>query len=134
MIKLSKLTDYAVVILAAMAGEQGIRMTAAGLADKTKLPEPTVAKVLKILARENVIESIRGANGGYILSQSAQDIKITSVIAAMDGPLAIAACVEDGQGGCCDHEANCSIKGKWTPVNAAIRNALDGVTLADMVN
>ncbi len=134
MIKLSKLTDYAVVILAAMVSEQGERLTAAGLAEKTKLPEPTVAKVLKILARENVIESIRGVNGGYVLMHSAQEIKITSVIAAMDGPLAIAACVENGQGACCDHEASCSIKGKWTPVNTAIRNALDGVTLADMVN
>lgn len=134
MIKLSKLTDYAVVILAAMAHHEGEKLSASALAEETKLPEPTVAKVLKILAKEDVIDSLRGVNGGYVLATNPKDIPITSVIAAMDGPMAIAACVDNGQGGCCDHEAHCTIKGKWTPVNTAIQEALNGVTLADMVN
>ncbi|MEM6782085.1 MAG: SUF system Fe-S cluster assembly regulator [Pseudomonadota bacterium] len=133
MIKLSKLADYAVVILAAMSESQGVRLSAGVLAETTKLPEPTVAKVLKLLAKEEVIQSIRGVNGGYVLEHAPQDIKITAVIAAMDGPIAIASCVDEAEG-CCDREEHCSVKGKWTPVNAAIRNALDGVTLADMVN
>lgn len=133
MIKLSKLTDYAVVILAAMADKRGERLSASFLADTTSLPEPTVAKVLKQLARAEVIQSNRGVNGGYVLDSAAAEVRITAVIAAMDGPLAIAACVDEGNG-CCDYESKCSIKGKWTPVNEAIRKALDGVTLADMVN
>lgn len=132
MIKLSKMTDYAVVILASMAQERGKRLSAAVLAEKTGLPEPTVAKILKILAKEGIITSERGVNGGYALNKAESEIAITGVIQAMDGPLAIASCV-DGHDGCCAHESTCSIKGRWSPINAAIQKALDGVTLADMV-
>lgn len=132
MIKLSKLTDYAVVVLSMMSAHKGEKFSASALSEKTGLPEPTVAKVLKTLARENLISSERGVNGGYVMAQGASEVKILEVITAMDGPLAVAACVDDSKG-CCDFEENCSMKGKWNPVNTAIRNALSGITLADMV-
>ncbi len=131
MIKLSKLTDYSVVILAEMARGQGNCMTASGLAEQSGLPEPTVAKVLKLLARGEVISSVRGACGGYILQRTPEQISIAAVITALEGPVVLASCVEEG-GGCC-HEKTCSIKGKWDPVNAAMRSALESVTLAQMI-
>lgn len=134
MIKLSKMTDYAVVILAGMARHPGKKLSAAELAASTHLPEPTVAKILKTLARKGVITSERGAQGGYILPLPAENVKIINVIEAMDGPIAMTACVkEEGAGECCDHEKTCQMKGKWNPVNAAIIGALQNLTLADML-
>lgn len=132
MIKLSKLTDYAVVLLAEMAGAQGGLMTASGLSEKTALPEPTVAKVLKLLNRGNVIASTRGVNGGYKLLRNPDEISIASVVIALEGPVALAACVE-GSDECCSYSGGCPIKGKWNPVNDAMRTALESVSLAQMI-
>lgn len=132
MIKLSKLTDYSVVILAEMARGDGL-MTAAGLADKSGLPEPTVAKVLKLLARGAVVVSVRGASGGYRLERNPAEISIASVIAALEGPVMLTACAEHSGGACCDHQHRCAMKGQWDPVNAAMREALEAVSLAQMM-
>lgn len=131
MIKLSKLTDYSVVILAEMAQGQGGLMTASGLAAASNLPEPTVAKVLKLLARGAVISSVRGANGGYVLERRPEEISIATVITALEGPVVLTECVSSG-GGCC-HEKTCSVKGQWDPVNEAMRAALENVSLAQMM-
>lgn len=131
MIKLSKLTDYSVVILAAMAQGHGALMTASGLATASSLPEPTVAKVLKLLARGAVISSVRGANGGYVLERAPEEISIASVIVALEGPVVLTECV--GSGGACCHEKTCSVRGQWDPVNEAMRIALENVSLAQMI-
>ena len=133
MIKLSKLTDYAVVVLTALAERSGQVVAVSVLSKETGPPEPTVSKGLKQLSSAGVIESERGANGGYKLPVGPQDVKIIDVITAMDGPVAIAACVEE-HGADCNYKEKCPIKGKWDPVNNAILGALEGVSLADMVN
>lgn len=107
-------------------------MTASGLSEKTGLPEPTVAKVLKLLARGALIESTRGINGGYKLSKLPDDITMASVITSLEGPVQLTSCV-DGSEECCNHSINCSMKGKWNPVNAAMQKALEDVTLAQML-
>lgn len=132
MIKLSKMTDYAVVILAELAHGDGILMTASGLSEKTGLPEPTVAKVLKLLARGGMIESSRGINGGYKLIKMPGDISMASVITSLEGPVQLTSCV-DGNEECCNHSLNCAMKGKWNPVNAAMQKALEDVSLAQML-
>lgn len=132
MIKLSKLTDYAVVILGEMARGEGKQQTASGLSAKTGLPEPTVAKVLKLLARGGLISSSRGVNGGYTLTRAPADITMASVITALEGPVVLTSCV-DGADECCSHSPNCSMKGKWNPVNLAMQKALEDVSLAQMM-
>lgn len=133
MIKLSKLTDYSVVVLAEMARGQGSLMTASGLAVQVGLPEPTVAKVLKLLARGTVINSVRGANGGYLLAKNPDEISIAAVITAVEGPVVLTDCVGHSDHDCCTHAASCSVRGQWDPVNAAMRQALENVTLAQMM-
>lgn len=132
MIKLSKMTDYAVVLLADMAGRNGQLMSATGLAESTKLPEPTVSKILKGLARENIITSMRGINGGYSLNKNPDDINMAAVITAMDGPIALTACV-DHSAECCERAGSCSMKGQWNPVNQAMQNALENISLQQMM-
>lgn len=133
MIKLSKLTDYAVVILAGMAGADAPLQTASGLSEKTGLPEPTVAKVLKLLAKGGLIASARGVNGGYRLSAAPADITMAAVITALEGPVTLTECVDGGSHATCCHAESCSMKGKWNPVNTAMRKALESVSLAQMM-
>jgi FeS assembly SUF system regulator len=131
LIRLSKLTDYAVVMLSHMAAREGQVYTAARLAERTSVPEPTAAKILKVLARACVLTSQRGSNGGYELARPASDITVAEIIVALDGPIALAACVE-GSADHCGVETLCSMRGNWNKVNRAIRNALEEITLADM--
>lgn len=131
MIKLSKMADYAVVILSSMVEEGGF-VSAAYLSDKTDIAEPTVAKVLKLLSKGEIVQSARGAQGGYKLSKEPKDITVACIVSAVDGPVALTACVENS-GSCCDLEDTCSFKGKWDPVNAAMVQALSSVNLETMI-
>ena len=132
MIKLSRLTDYAVVIMAEMAKNKSVRMSASALSVCTALPEATVAKVLKILTKDGLINSTRGVNGGYMLVIMPDDLNVRTIIEAMEGPITLASCVKGSQENCA-LEGMCGVNGRWTPVNAAIKAALAQVTLTDML-
>lgn len=131
MIKVSRLADYAVVILAALNG-QGV-LAASELAEKTHLPEPTVSKVLKLLTKSKIIDSIRGAGGGYTLNRTPETVTVADIIRAVDGPISLTACVE-GSVENCAYSNQCSIRGRWNDVNTVINNALAAVSLANMVH
>lgn len=130
MLRLSKLTDYAVVVLTRLSSASPIQ-TSPGIAACTGIPEPTVAKVLKTLVAAGLVASHRGAHGGYRLTRPLAALPIADVIEAIDGPIALTACVE-GAGAFCDVGTTCPMRGRWDPVNAAIREALGTITLADM--
>jgi FeS assembly SUF system regulator len=129
MLRLSKLTDYAVVVLVRLAGADGVQ-TSPGIAGATGIPEPTVAKVLKILSASGLVTSQRGARGGYRLHRALAAIPIADVIAAIDGPIALTACVDGASA--CESQGLCPMRGRWDPVNDAIQQALHAITLADM--
>lgn len=135
MLRLSKLTDYAVVVLIRLG--EGDRVapdcvqTSPGLSAGTGVPEPTVAKVLKSLATAGLVSSQRGARGGYRLLRPLATISVADVITAVDGPIALTACVDGSTAGC-EVSSVCAVKGRWDLVNDAIQNALSGITLADM--
>ena len=130
MFRLSKLTDYAVVVLVRLAAADGVQ-TSPGVAQATGVPEPTVGKVLKALAASGLVASQRGARGGYRLMRPLSAIPVSDVIAAIDGPIAMTACVE-GSGTACEASCTCPVRGRWDAVNDAVREALAGISLADM--
>jgi FeS assembly SUF system regulator len=130
MLRLSKLTDYAVVVLVRLSRDAGVQ-TSPGIAASTGIPEPTVAKVLKTLSAGGLVASQRGARGGYRLLRPLSVIPIADVIAAVDGPIALTACVE-GSAVECESQDMCPMRGRWDPVNEAIQQALSSITLADM--
>jgi FeS assembly SUF system regulator len=133
MLRLSKLTDYAVVVLMRLAGDAsaGMVQTSPGISAATGVPEPTVAKVLKSLSSAGLVHSQRGARGGYRLAKPVADITIADVIAAIDGPIALTACVESAVSPC-EVRGLCAVRGRWDLVNEAIEQALSAITLADM--
>jgi FeS assembly SUF system regulator len=131
MFRLNRLTDYAVVVMAQMATRPGVT-TAAQVARDTGVPPPTVAKLMTALARAGLASSQRGVAGGYTLSRPAAAISVAEVIAAIEGPIALTACVDDASEHC-DVESICPMRGNWNKVNRAIRRALEELSLADMM-
>jgi FeS assembly SUF system regulator len=131
MFKLSRMADYGVVVLSRMARAPGEVVTAPELAERTALPQPTVAKTLKLLTRGGLLTSHRGTQGGYSLDRAPAEVTVAEIIAALDGPVALTACV-DGSDDNCAVENLCPIRGHWERVNEAVKGALEGVTLADL--
>ncbi len=131
MFKLNRLTDYAVVVLSQMSRNPDEVCTALRISQYTSVPLPTVAKLLNALAHAGLISSHRGAAGGYTLNRNAAEITVAEIIQAMEGPIALTACV-DGSESICDVESLCPMRGNWNKVNKAIYGALSEVTLADM--
>ncbi|HUP92861.1 MAG TPA: SUF system Fe-S cluster assembly regulator [Solimonas sp.] len=130
MLKLSKLADYATVLLTAMAREPARVYNGQELAARTHVPVPTAAKLLKKLARAGLLESQRGAQGGYRLVRAPERITVAEVIRALEGPIAVTQC--SGHVGHCGIESTCATRGNWRLINSAIRQALEAVTLAQM--
>ena len=91
-----------------------------------------MGQVLKALATGGLVSGTRGAQGGYLLSRRPEAISVAEIVVALDGPVAITACVE-GADDPCSVEATCLLKGSWDAVNIAIEDALKQVTLADML-
>jgi FeS assembly SUF system regulator len=131
MFRLNRLTDYAVVVMSQMALRGGETRSAQQISEDTGVPLPTVAKLLNLLGRAKLVTSQRGASGGYILSAEPEEITVAQIIQAMEGPIALTACV-DGATDCCGAEAFCPMRGNWNRVNDAIREALTSVSLAEM--
>lgn len=131
MLRLSKLTDYGTVLLAHLAANRGSVCSAADVATATGVAVPTVSKLLKLLGRNGLVTSTRGANGGYRLAGDPNDISAADIIDALEGPVSITECsASDSQ---CEHEGVCSVGGAWQQVNVAIRRALDDVSLSDLL-
>ncbi|HXG27465.1 MAG TPA: SUF system Fe-S cluster assembly regulator [Nevskiales bacterium] len=130
MLRPSKLADYATVVMTGLARDPERLRNAADLAADTHLSVPTVSKVLKRLAREGLLVSIRGAHGGYRLARPPADITMAQIIAALEGPLGLTDCA--AHNGRCGIESLCQVRGNWLRINHAVQRALDGVTLAEM--
>ncbi|MET0402269.1 MAG: SUF system Fe-S cluster assembly regulator [Cystobacter sp.] len=135
MLRMSKMTDYGIVLLTELARASGETRTAKELAASTHVPLPSVSKVLKGLQGSGLLVSHRGASGGYGLSRSAQDILLTEILAALEGPVAFTECGAHGTpqaSGPCELETVCRVRGHWRVINRALQDALGRLTLADL--
>lgn len=132
MLRITKLSDYAIVLLSRVAREQQRSFTAQRLSEKTGIPMPTVSKVLKQLVRAGLFTSERGKHGGYLLARPPTDIKLVDVIDAVEGPVAMTECS-------LSHECDCGLLGScqlqpsWQTINQKIRGVLADTSIADMI-
>jgi len=131
MLRVSKLTDYATVVMTCLAESADEVLSAQLLAERARLEAPTVSKVLKQLAGAGLVDSWRGANGGYRLAREPRAISVADIVTAMEGPIGMTECC--AHSGLCDHESHCGVRVNWQRISDAIRTALEGVTLADML-
>ncbi|MEO8161612.1 MAG: SUF system Fe-S cluster assembly regulator [Arenimonas sp.] len=131
MLRITKLTDYATVLLAALAAAPTRVHSAADLAAQAHLELPTVSKVLKPLAHAGLVTGFRGANGGYKLARPAREIRLIDIVEAIEGKLGLTEC--SGEHSLCEHETHCGTRGHWNRVNEVVADALRGVSLQDML-
>jgi len=129
MLRISKLTDYAILMMVELTRD-GEMLSAHALAERIHVESPTASKVLKLLASAGLLESYRGASGGYRVMRPAADISVAEVIAAIEGPIAMTECsVEEGL---CSQEESCELRSNWQRISLAVAQALREVSLAEM--
>ena len=131
MIILSKLADYGVIVATHLAADPDRQQTAAAIADETRLPRATVAKILKGLAHARLVTATRGAAGGYRLARRASAISVAEVVAAIDGDIGLTQCsVHVAE---CARTNYCPTRPHWTAINRAVEQALAAVSLDAMI-
>ncbi len=133
MLRITKLTDYGVALLAHFAASSGAEpQNARDAAAAMNLPLPTVSKILKALSRGGLLVSHRGAKGGYELSRPPERISVAEVIGAIEGPIGITECMASAPGTCAQ-EPLCGVRANWRIINEAVQGALEKITLAEML-
>lgn len=132
MFKLSKTTDYGIVLLAGLARDpSALPRNARELAESSDLPVPMVSKILKALAREGLLVSQRGSKGGYRLARKPEDLTVSEMIRVLEGPVALTDCALGPE--LCEHETLCAVRQPWQLISRVVEQALADVTLADLV-
>ncbi len=130
--RLSSLADYAVVMMAACSRHCGQAQINAGqLAEETGIPLPTVQKLVSKLSHAGLLRSVRGAGGGFKLARPAAAVSLADIIEAIEGPIAMTACVETGRHDC-GLEGSCKVQPHWPVVNDAVRGALANINLTSL--
>ena len=133
MLRLNRMTDYAILVLGALAHRHGETLASGRLAEVTDLPQPTVAKVLKMLLAARLVETQRGVRGGYRLMKISAQISLVDIVEAMEGPIAVTDCIDGAREPCMASNC-CCMRKHWKHINLAIRKALMDVTLEDLIN
>ena len=131
--RLNRMTDYAILVLGALAHRHGETLASGRVAEKTDLAQPTVAKVLKMLLAAGLVETQRGVRGGYRLMKVSAQISLVDIVEAMEGPIAVTDCIDSAREPCMASNC-CGMRKHWKHINLAIRKALMEVTLEDLVN
>lgn len=131
MLRITRLSDYAVAILGHLARSGSPVRTAKEIAAESGLPAPVVSKILKSLARASLVVSQRGVQGGYRLSRKASQVSVAEVIEAVEGPVALTECGEKTDS--CEFVGNCSVQANWLRINQVVRRALANISVEDMI-
>ena len=132
MLRISRLTDYGIVLLARFAEEpRGTTLNAREMAESTGLPQPVVSKMLKTLAGAELLCSQRGAKGGYQLVREPAALSVAELLEVLEGGVALMNCTVGP--GHCDQEDSCHVREPWQRINRAVLAALQNVTLAELV-
>ena len=130
-IRMTRLSDYASMLLIYFARDAARAFTARDLAEETSLPLPTVSKILKALVRAGLLVSHRGLNGGYNLGRDPERISLAEILAAIEGPISLTDCGGSAPGGC-SHEQMCPVENNWKQINRLVHDALSRISLAEM--
>lgn len=131
MLRVSKLTDYATVVMGHLAATADQVHSASEVAQATGIALPTTSKVLKALVRAGLLRSARGQGGGYILARPAEQISVAQIVRSFEGPVGLTEC--GSSEGLCVQESVCSIRSNWQRINQLVLAALEAMTLADMI-
>jgi FeS assembly SUF system regulator len=130
MLRIGKMTDYGVVMMAHLARQPDAIQTGSQIAAACRIALPTVSKLLKLLTRAGLLVSVRGVAGGYRLARKPAEISVFEVIAALEGPVGLTECSRALQA--CPQQMDCSLHGNWDVINRAVQGTLRGISLDQM--
>jgi FeS assembly SUF system regulator len=132
MMRINKLTDYGIVVMTEIATmKRNTVHTAKEISHRTKIPLPTVTRLLKTLSNRGLLISQRASQGGYALSEAASKISIASIIESIEGPIALTEC---SMNKCtCSYESNCNVELPWQKINNTVKSALENISLNEMI-
>lgn len=134
MIKVSRMADYAILLVCKMSNDENKVYSSQELSIITSLKITTISKILTKLTKANVTDSIRGVSGGYKLTMQAEDISVGNIIDIIDGKVALTICVEEGENHNCNLVSLCPSQSNWQIINNTVREALNSVSIAEMAN
>ena len=132
MLRITKMTDYAVLILANLALYDNKMLTAKEIASETHISLPTTQKILKKLNRKNLVISKQGASGGYSLDPETKKLSVATLLEKLDGDLSITQCSSNDDQ--CEVEDFCNIGNAWKMINQRVQWALNDITLGDLIH
>ncbi|MBH2006167.1 MAG: SUF system Fe-S cluster assembly regulator [Myxococcaceae bacterium] len=128
MIRVHKLTDYAIILMVYLAQKsKGSISTTRELAEESGVPSTTVSKLLKQLHKGGWLESSRGVQGGYALAHDPATISLLAIIEALEGPIKLTDCQNS-----CQLENACPTQRPWQTINQILKNTLSTISLADL--
>ena len=134
MIKVSRMADYAILLVCKMSNDENKVYSSQELSIITSLKITTISKILTKLTKANVTDSIRGVSGGYKLTMQSEDISVGNIIDIIDGKVALTICVEEGENHNCNLVSLCPSQSNWQIINNTVREALNSVSIAEMAN
>ena len=132
MLRITKMTDYAVLILSNLALHDNKLLTAKEIASETHISLPTTQKILKKLNRKNLVISKQGASGGYTLDSETKSLSVATLLEKLDGDLSITQCSSNDDQ--CEVEDFCNIGNAWQMINLRVQWALNDITLGDLIH
>lgn len=131
--KVSTRGDYACRALLSLAmHDDGTPTSVRDIADRTALPQPYLEQILLALKGAGLVRSKRGVGGGYVLARTPAEIRLSEILAAVDGPISLGDFGDPHQDGSCDHEGQCVLYAIWKLAGDHMRRLLDGFTLAQV--
>lgn len=133
--KVSTRGDYASRALLSLAlhSAEGTPTSVKEVAERTGLPQPYLEQILLALKGAGLVRSKRGVGGGYVLARAPEEISLAQIVAAVDGPIAAGDFGAPHENGACDHEGQCVLLAVWADLGQQIRNQLQSLSLAEMV-
>lgn len=123
----------AMLDLALHYNESGAPVALSGIAERQGISEEYLEQIFSALRKSGLIESVRGAQGGYKLGRSAEKITIGDILRLLEGSLAPVDCVAQGKTAVCERLDDCVLSGVWLKLRDAISDTVDSITLADLV-
>ncbi len=133
MLKINRQTDYAVRVILALAQRgEGARLSTAEIQREMLIPKAFMPRIVAQLAREGLLATFPGRDGGLMLPRPASQITLRDVVEAFEGPILLSECLQVKGEDDCPFQVNCPVRSKWGRVQAAILREMASISFEDL--
>ena len=133
MLKINRQTDYAIRVVLALAKRgEGIRLSTTEIQQEMLIPPALMTRIVAQLAREGLINTYPGRDGGLMLPRSASQITLRDVVEAFEGPILLSECMQAKGEDDCPFRSNCPVRSKWGRVQVAMLREMAFITFEDL--